>query len=180
MIDNALTHPQHVEARMLHYVFAQPTQRNTTSRLQHLDQDIIKNFKSQFKQRLLIHQICCVDVDSKSWMQERQGSVQKCACAGCHDLDQWIMKSNFHSNRCVVNCFRKAGLAELVCETLDDEDIATDGLGEILWRATTARVQEEDVFEARIRRWNWSRIGRQEQGNHGRMTWLSNNTVSYS
>ena len=22
------------------------------------------------------------------------------------------MKSNFHSNRCVVNCFRKAGLAE--------------------------------------------------------------------
>ena len=42
----------------------------------------------------------------------------------------------------VVNCFRKVRLAERVCETLDDEDIATE-------RETREREKEREMRETR-------------------------------
>ena len=97
-LDNAPCHPD-LELSSITLCFFPA---NTTSRLQPLDQGIIKTMKVHYRRRLLRHIISHMDEQSKAFEVSKTVNVLHAA--------NWISQAwNEVSSQTIVNCFHKGG-----------------------------------------------------------------------
>jgi hypothetical protein len=128
-LDNASSHPDTLNLKNIKLIFLPP---NTTSICQPLDQEIIKNFKVHYRQRLLRHILSRVDqnVENKSinvldaifWIKSALKNIKSETVKNC------FKKSGFFSSdtaEYVMENYNVANLdlfSELVPSTIEIED----------------------------------------------------------
>ena len=101
-LDNAPCHPQGVTLTNTKLAFFPA---NTTSRLQPLDQGIIKSFKSHYRKELLTTLLAKMDTCESSSELSKQINVL--------DAIKWSHKAwSAVSAETITNCFRKAGFTD--------------------------------------------------------------------
>lgn len=132
IIDNAPTHFSDIELSNVTVKFFPP---NTTSRLQPLDQGVIKNMKVHFKRRLLQHVLAFVDDCSLATEITKKINVL--------DAVKWVKYAwDEVKDVTIQKCFAKAGFSvdnlALSDQQLDDEDEIS--LQELIRRGNEANV----------------------------------------
>ena len=145
LIDNAPTHPQNLAYSNVTVRFFP---KNTTSKLQPLDQGIIWSFKSQFKRRLATHIVNAVESAAENKM-----ATDLCKTVNVLDAVNWITEAwSSITTKTIGNCFREAGFSsdEVYDGNEEDNDENRIPLRQLMERAERANVCEVDDIEKTI------------------------------
>ena len=136
-LDNAPVHPEGLRGKYsnIKVVFLP---KNTTSRLQPLDAEIIKNFKVKYRKKLLRHVISRITNDlSASDIAKEVDIIQAIT---------WVAAAwNEVTEKTIRNCFAKCGILE---QTAENDDAELDGEFAELFKELTERDEVENDLTA--------------------------------